>query len=123
MSNVKTGDLCVIVNSIYGNSGKLVLVLGESIGNSLPPGSRCIDSQGRMWRKVGAGRCWDVEAMGSLINKDIGPCRICPVGEEFLKPIRPHGDDEQDESKAWLPPVPVTPSAPCRHKTHTPEHS
>lgn len=34
-----------------------------------------------------------------------------------LRPIRPHGDDEQDESKAWLPPVPrtVTPT-PCHHK-------
>lgn len=31
----------------------------------------------------------------------------CFIGDDFLRPIRDPGDDAVDESKGWLPPVPL----------------
>jgi hypothetical protein len=102
--NCKPGDLAVVVNSRFGNGGKLVRVLRPSNGNGLPIGTRYQDSRGTMWFMDSQAFAWEVEALGTKLRKSSGSDhRFCDAGDSFLRPIRPHGDDAQDESFRWAP--------------------
>lgn len=110
MSNVKAGDLAVIVRSEFGNLGKLVRVLELSPLNGQPQGTRArIHGVYFKLERDSNELCWVVEALGSPLFKKSGrPYRVCPAGDTYLRPIRDPGEDAECNSKAWLPPVPST---------------
>jgi hypothetical protein len=89
MSNVKAGDLAVIVGSVLGNNGKVVLVLREHFPG-VPIGSSYTDRHNQLWRNTGPAQLWEVEAAGTLIQKEGGRFfKVCPVPDSHLRPITP----------------------------------
>lgn len=100
--NCKPGDLAVIVRSVLGKSvGRIVFIkrLSMVVGLRRPDGTI---KPGPVWEVDQEIKGWSGEKHHFVCDSD-------------LRPIRPHGDDEADESKAWLPPVPRT-VIPTRHK-------
>jgi hypothetical protein len=93
--NCRPGDLAMIVGSrLAANNGRIVRVLrymGDVKFTSGKVYPDCWLLEGRL-----AERCTRSEALG---GDAIQPDRL-------LRPIRDPGDDAQDESLAWLPPVP-----------------
>ena len=83
--NCKPGDLAVIVRSIASadvkNLGRVFLLTQISVEGTTFSGSPC----------------WETEEM----EPDF------VVRDDCLRPIRPQDDDAEDQSKAWLPPVPT----------------
>lgn len=78
--NCKPGDLAVIVSGRpVANIGKVVQVIS-----------------------------FKFELMGCHIWKVEGSIESVGVADDCLRPLRNPGDDAVDESKAWLPPVPLT---------------
>lgn len=92
--NCKPGDLAIMVRSFAGNEGRILrcVRLSDWPGLTLPD------------RSVEIGPVWEVDQQMSVW----GGQQHNLVLDSFLRPIRPQPDDAQDESKAWLPPVPST---------------
>lgn len=81
MNRIKAGDLCYIAGSpVRGVNGHVVTAVRPLLGFGGPH--------------------WEISP---VIDGHWWGC-----AEERLFPIRPHGDDEQDESHRYLPPVPRT---------------
>lgn len=86
--NCKPGDIAVVIFSRGGgNEGKIVT---------------CIRPVQRLYLECGTVAAWMTEPM--LVNR-LG--LEVPTPDHQLRPIRDPGEDAVDESKAWLPPVPL----------------
>lgn len=93
--NCKQGDLAIIVRSYSGNEGKIVRCIKireTNCSSLLPDGSF---SSPDVW--------WEIDQTLPSWNGLPGD----DIADSQLRPIRDPGDDAQDESKAWLPPVPT----------------
>ena len=88
--NCRQGDLAMIVWSMASNEGVFVTCV-----NKLGWFKDADTLDVRFW--------WEIDR--SLPDKFGIMDTICC--DDQLRPIRPHGDDETDESTAWLPPVPT----------------
>jgi hypothetical protein len=87
--NCKPGDLAIVVFSVAGNEGKIV---------------RCLRMVGQGRHVTGdSGPAWEV---APELKSVTGSHRNLTL-DAYLRPIRDPGDDAVDESKAWLPPVPL----------------
>lgn len=106
-TNVKPGDMAWVVGARTEtgrkNIGRMVEVLGpsksgEHHGNTY---SASCDASG-LWfvRSVGSPL-----ASTSTSGKTLFLAVIC-LHDQYLRPVTNPGDDERDESKAYLPPVP-----------------
>jgi len=85
--NCKPGDLAVVVSSAAGNEGKIV---------------KCLQHVRHPFIDAGVLDAWLTEPMlRNVLGKQV------PSPDFRLRPIRDPGDDAVDESKAWLPPVPL----------------
>lgn len=87
--NCKKGEWAVVVRSMSGNEGKIV---------------RCLEEVGVFLHiTFGVGPAW-------RIDRPL-PCSVNGATDLFMDacliPLRHPGDDAVDESKAWLPPVPL----------------
>lgn len=81
--NCKPGDLAIIVSSAKAPNqvGKIVRVVRYEISISAWVISPALpEKSGRLWTSV---------------------------SDHLLRPIRDPGEDAEDESRAWLPPVPL----------------
>lgn len=92
--NCEKGDLAILVMCDGSSFGRLV---------------RCVTFLGpqRVMRKSGeicSFDCWLIDPP-LPDHANIGMCQFAP--DAWLRPIRDPGDDAVDESKAWLPPVPL----------------
>lgn len=88
--NVKQGDTAEIIESVDGiNVGKLVEVCAFQGTHSL------------------LGPIWRIRShAGELITEYGAVGFTCDCADKWLRKVEPKPDDAQDESKAWLPPVP-----------------
>ena len=110
MSNVKAGDLAYIVNSRHReNNLRFVQVLRPA-----SDGEMFVSADGVHTLRTNTNGLvgWVVEASTPLIWSSTVtriPLEFArrPICDAALRPIRPQDDDAQDESKAWLPPVPT----------------
>lgn len=87
--NCKPGDLAIVVRDSYGpqtHLGKIV----TTVALEYAPDAKGIE----MLAWATAPILYDDDGVIALFN------------DSSLRPIRPHGDDAVDQSKAWLPPVP-----------------
>jgi hypothetical protein len=91
--NCRPGDLAIIVNSVAGNEGKIVRCIRLDPEHIL----RHID--GNLYTTAS----WEVDEAVRGWAGDIHHF----VPDSKLRPIRDPGDDAEDESKAYLPPVPT----------------
>jgi hypothetical protein len=88
--NCKPGDLAVFVRSYIGNEGKIVRILRLADVHE----RRDYDPSEIIW------------ATDRPVLDTFGGWG-CTAIDSYLRPIRDPGDDAVDESKAWLPPVPL----------------
>ena len=87
--NCKPGDLAVIVRSRAGNEGKIV---------------RCIRLA------TASEKFYFVSGTYWLVDRELSTVfgRLASIArDDWMRPIRPQDDGAQDESKAYLPPVPT----------------
>ena len=90
--NCEKGDMAFVVTR-GTNKGKIVRCVYLASPAELLS-AWFADDEGPVWR------------IDRELEMSVGaPDTLCR--DRALRPIRPHGDDEQDESKAWLPPVPT----------------
>lgn len=95
--NCKPGDLAVIVMAPRGAEHLLGLVRKVT--------ERAPDCDPVPWRpNINAMPAWYYE--GELLRLRSG-VEVKKLNDCCLRPIRNPGDDAADESKAWLPPVPL----------------
>jgi hypothetical protein len=88
MSNVKAGDLAVIVRAPDDGSGNEWIGRFVHVLHRFPYGDELV---------------WAA---------DPTPTGYLAVRDSALRPIRPQSDDARDESWAYLPPVPTTTKKP-----------
>ena len=108
--NCRPGDMAVIVRSSrQENIGAFVEVLRPSRGNGLAAGTVLVEC-GTLWTRTDDVFTWVVRATGRKLVASNGAflSEERPYADRSLRPIRPQADDAQDESAAWLPPVPST---------------
>lgn len=98
--NCKQGDLAVVIKSESGNEGRIVRLvrLHSSTTHDLDGIPVLSKNKGPRW-------VLDVPLTTMMPSGRIVPLYTFP--DASLRPIRDPGDDAQDESKAWLPPVPT----------------
>jgi len=90
--NCKQGDLAIVVRSVCGNEGKIV---------------RCVSYLGRLdWHLSDGSVIWSETWMVDRALPNEWGVLGFQMEDAQLRPIRDPGEDAQDESKAWLPPVP-----------------
>ena len=105
-NNVKPGDMAWIVGARteggQQNIGRMVEVIEPAIDGS---------HHGRHFALAEAGGpSWFVRAQGLVKTQSPGGelriVAVAAVYDKHLRPVKNPGQDERDESKAYLPPVP-----------------
>lgn len=91
--NCKPGDLAVVIKSDAGNEGVILRCIRLS-GVASWLGPRGETTLSPVWKVDRLLTDWQ-----GASNDEIA--------DDQLRPIRDPGDDAIDESKAWLPPVPL----------------
>jgi len=106
--NCVPGDMAVIVRSSrQENIGAIVEVLRPATSNGFAVGEAHFEC-GTWWNRGGDSFIWVVKATGRKLVASNGTFSSTErlFSDHNLRPIRPQSDDAQDESAAWLPPVP-----------------
>lgn len=66
---------------------------------------RCIRISDQKLQGI-SGPVWETDCL-FVVNGGRDPSHVY-APDEYIRPLRDPGEDAQDESKAWLPPVPST---------------
>lgn len=103
--NCKPGDLAVTHSMLIpSNNDRLVNVL------RMAEEHECGGSSDLAWICESLGSPMQCQSIGGV---DMHPRLVRPISDQCLRPIRDPGDDALDESRAWLPSVPLPAVAPA----------
>jgi hypothetical protein len=102
--NCKPGDLAYVrCLGEKSDNGKIVVVVRPArVGDICEDGTPIFRAATAGWFVRGT----DLHLL-RLNGSVTGGFSEVPIADASLRPIRDPGDDAQDESKAWLPPVPT----------------
>jgi hypothetical protein len=82
MTRCKLGDRAIIVKSIFGNEGRIVIVV-DDLGSP----SQNFVYAGKPWRTTDGMKVWGIKTEGSKLNSEWGPIDNLAALDAALKPF------------------------------------